>query len=113
MAFGQDRQMYDVDVNCAECGTHIAQLPFPYDPSNGRPVYCTNCLRKRRDDRGGDRGGRGGFGNGPRAPRQMFQGNWKCATCGTEITELPFQPSGDKPIYCREHLPPRPPRDNY
>ena len=35
-------------------------------------------------------------------PRQMFKGDWKCAECGTPITELPFQPDPDRPIYCRE-----------
>jgi CxxC-x17-CxxC domain-containing protein len=35
-------------------------------------------------------------------PRQMFKGNWKCADCGAEITELPFQPDSDRPIYCRD-----------
>lgn len=34
--------------------------------------------------------------------RQMFQGNWQCSECGAEITELPFEPSGDRPIFCRE-----------
>jgi len=34
--------------------------------------------------------------------RKMFQGDWKCAECGTKITELPFEPSGDRPIHCRE-----------
>ena len=33
------------------------------------------------------------------APRTMVQGNWKCSKCGAEITELPFEPSGDLPIY--------------
>ncbi|MBI2624346.1 hypothetical protein HYW67_02525 [Candidatus Parcubacteria bacterium] len=32
----------------------------------------------------------------------MFQGNWKCSQCGADITELPFEPSGDRPIYCRD-----------
>jgi len=35
-------------------------------------------------------------------PRQMYQGDWECAECGTKITELPFQPSPDRPIYCRD-----------
>ena len=26
----------------------------------------------------------------------------KCAECGAEITQLPFQPSADRPVYCRE-----------
>jgi len=53
-------------------------------------------------------GGGGGFG-----PRQMFQGDWKCSNCGADIKELPFQPSGDRPIYCRDcHAKMRPPRQN-
>ena len=35
-------------------------------------------------------------------PRQMYQGNWKCSECGAEITELPFEPSGDRPLYRRD-----------
>jgi len=36
------------------------------------------------------------------APREMVKGNWKCADCEKEITELPFEPSPDRPIYCRD-----------
>jgi CxxC-x17-CxxC domain-containing protein len=45
------------------------------------------------------------FNDRPRrdfAPRQMVKGNWKCAGCEKEITELPFEPSPDRPIYCRD-----------
>lgn len=100
MAFGTDRQMYDVDLTCAKCGAHISQLPF--QPSGDRPVYCSDCNRAFRDSRGGGAGGRGGFSRGPRAPRQMFPVNLTCADCGTAITELPFQPTGDKPVYCKD-----------
>jgi len=34
--------------------------------------------------------------------RQMFQGNWTCSQCGAAITELPFEPSGDQPLFCRD-----------
>ncbi|MBI4837129.1 MAG: hypothetical protein HY813_01840 [Candidatus Portnoybacteria bacterium] len=41
----------------------------------------------------------------------MFQGRWKCAECGAEITELPFKPAEDRPVYCRDcHRNKRPPR---
>lgn len=99
MAFGTDRQMFDVDLTCAKCGAHISQLPF--QPSGDRPVYCSDCNRAFRQSRG--MSGGGGF-RGPRPPRQMFQVNLTCATCGTAITELPFQPSGDKPVYCKDCL---------
>ncbi|MEK7084847.1 MAG: CxxC-x17-CxxC domain-containing protein [Patescibacteria group bacterium] len=95
MAFQSDRQMYDVNIACAECGTMITQLPF--QPSGDRPVYCTNCLRNRRPARTS-----GGFGGGSRPPRQMYDVDVTCAQCGVRITQLPFQPSGDRPVYCMD-----------
>jgi CxxC-x17-CxxC domain-containing protein len=44
-----------------------------------------------------DGGDRGSF-----APREMIKGNWKCTDCGAEITEMPFEPSPDRPVYCKE-----------
>jgi len=85
-----DRQMFDVNLSCAECGAAIKQLPF--EPSGDKPVYCMDCLRARRQSQS-----RGGFNRGP---RQMFEVNEKCAECGTAITQLPFQPTGDRPLYC-------------
>jgi len=35
-------------------------------------------------------------------PREMIKGDWTCADCGAKITELPFQPAADRPIYCRD-----------
>ncbi len=35
-------------------------------------------------------------------PRPTVKGNWKCSDCQKEITELPFEPSPDRPIYCRD-----------
>ncbi|MEI6288399.1 MAG: CxxC-x17-CxxC domain-containing protein [bacterium] len=34
--------------------------------------------------------------------RKMYQGHWTCSGCGAEITELPFEPDGTRPIYCRD-----------
>ncbi|MFH1790084.1 MAG: CxxC-x17-CxxC domain-containing protein [bacterium] len=91
MSYGDDRQMFDVDVDCAKCGTHITQLPF--QPSGDRPVYCSECNRAFRQNRRGNDTGR---------QRQMYQVNLTCAGCGAAITQLPFQPSGDSPVHCRE-----------
>lgn len=61
--------------------------------------------------RGGGGGGRGGGGfkpRGPSGPREMHKA--VCADCNQE-TEVPFVPSGDRPVYCRDcyqkHRPPR------
>lgn len=31
----------------------------------------------------------------------MYQGNWKCSSCGGAITELPFQPRSESGLTCR------------
>ncbi|MDO8559340.1 MAG: hypothetical protein Q7R84_03330 [bacterium] len=35
-------------------------------------------------------------------PREMVKGDWKCSECEAPITELPFAPAPDRPIYCRD-----------
>ena len=49
--------------------------------------------------RGGGGGGRGGGGGFRGGPREMHKAT--CADCKEE-TEVPFVPSGDRPVYCRE-----------
>lgn len=88
------RQMTQGNWTCKNCQTPITELPFePRDPDN---VLCKNCHMQNRPERSD----RGSFGD--RGPRQMVQGNWTCSECGKEITELPFMPSGDRPINCRD-----------
>jgi len=93
MGFNDDRQMYDVNLTCAKCGAHISQLPF--QPSGDRPVYCSDCNRAYRDSRRDNN-------RGHRAPRQMYDVDIECAGCGAHISQLPFQPTGDKPVYCQD-----------
>jgi CxxC-x17-CxxC domain-containing protein len=80
-----DKQMFDVDLTCGECGSKISQLPF--QPTGDRPVFCTDCLRAKRSQR---------------RERQMFDVDLSCGECGTHISQLPFQPSGDRPVFCFE-----------
>lgn len=41
------------------------------------------------------------FQNRKKFPRQICKGHWTCADCGKEITELPFEPSPNRPVYCQ------------
>ncbi len=77
---------------CSKCGAEITELPF--EPSGDLPLYCSNCHRERMNERRGN--DRGGF------QRQMVQGNWKCAKCGVDINQLPFQPKEGQEILCRD-----------
>jgi len=99
MAYQDDRPMFEVNIDCAECGKKITELPF--EPTSGRDVFCSDCLRakrgnNRRDGRGSDRGGRGS----DRGERRMYDVDVNCADCGTHISQLPFQPRSDGDIYC-------------
>ncbi|MBU3896002.1 hypothetical protein KKG36_01685 [Patescibacteria group bacterium] len=40
--------------------------------------------------------------DGPRAPKPKIKGDWKCSECACSITELPFEPAPDRPIYCTD-----------
>ncbi|MBI5037009.1 hypothetical protein HZC09_06745 [Candidatus Micrarchaeota archaeon] len=50
-----DRPMYE--AVCSDCG-QPCQVPF--QPAEGRPVYCRECFRKHRKPR--HEGGHGGGG---------------------------------------------------
>lgn len=95
MSFGDDKQMFDVDETCAKCNAHISQLPF--QPSGDRKVYCADCNRAfwqaKRESGFQDRG-----------PRRMFDVDVECSECKTHISQLPFQPTGDKPVLCSSCL---------
>src|SRR5207245_9428888 len=68
------------------------------------PGRCPDCRAARKSERGGGGGGGyssyssgGGYGGGGRGSREMFSAT--CSRCGKEA-QVPFQPSGDKPLYC-------------
>lgn len=94
------RQMVDVSamgLKCAGCSAAITELPF--QPTSDRPVYCRDCNRNRKQS------DRPSMGGGDRAPRPMVDVSsmgLKCASCNAAVTELPFQPSSDRPVYCRD-----------
>mgnify|MGYP000866502864 CR=1 len=44
-ANGKNRQMYS--AVCADCGK---ECQVPFEPSQGRPVYCQECYARRRQE---------------------------------------------------------------
>jgi CxxC-x17-CxxC domain-containing protein len=98
-----DREMHD--AVCADCGDNCK---VPFKPSTDKPIFCSRCFEKH-DPRGekpsrsrreshGDRGGRDSYGGG-RGDREMF--STVCDSCKNNC-EVPFKPSGDKPVYCSD-----------
>jgi CxxC-x17-CxxC domain-containing protein len=89
----------DKSLTCADCGkafTFSAQDQefFKSKGYTNEPKRCPECRQSRKSERQGGGGG-GSYG----APRQMFPAT--CAQCG-KTTEVPFQPRGDKPVYCSD-----------
>ena len=88
----------DKSIQCSDCGATFTfsvedQEFFQSKGYTNEPKRCPEC----RQDRKSKRFGSSSYGAG--APRQMFPAT--CAECGTS-TEVPFQPRGDKPVYCRD-----------
>lgn len=77
---------------CKECG---AEFPFTaseqeFYASKGfenEPGRCPACRAARKQQ------------GTVRRNRQMYQA--VCAECGAE-TSVPFKPTGDRPVYCRD-----------
>ena len=87
----------DKSIQCSDCGTTFTfsakdQEFFQQKGFTNEPKRCPTCRQSRKAERGG---GNASYG----APRQTFPAT--CSECGT-ATEVPFQPRGDKPVYCRD-----------
>ena len=86
-------------LECADCGTTFdftaeeqefhASKGFTNDPKR-----CPSCRQTRKAERDG-----GGSSYGSRPPREMHP--VVCAECGKD-TEVPFKPTGDRPVYCSD-----------
>ncbi len=96
---------HDRILTCRDCGMEFVfsaaeQEFFAEKGYTNDPGRCPQCRAARKNR--GQREFRNGFG---RQNRQMYKA--VCAACG-KSTEVPFRPSGDRPVYCKDCY--RPPR---
>lgn len=84
-------------IACTACGSDFMfsaeEQEFYQSKGFQDPRKCKPCRDHAKQNRG--RGG-GGYGH---APRQLF--DTVCSSCGIQ-TQVPFQPNGSKPVYCRD-----------
>lgn len=90
--------MQDKILTCRDCGKEFVftageQEFFAQKGFTNTPSRCPEC-RAARKASGGYSGG--GY---ERREREMFPA--VCAQCGKE-TQVPFRPSGDRPVYCSD-----------
>jgi CxxC-x17-CxxC domain-containing protein len=83
----------DKSLQCSDCGETFTfsaeeQELFQSRGYMNEPKRCPSCRQARR------------YGNSSYGfPRQMFPAT--CAECGKD-TEVPFEPRGDRPVYCSD-----------
>ena len=88
----------DKSIQCSDCGTNFTftaseQEFFAGKGFTNEPKRCPSCRQTRKIERDGNNS------SSYRSQRQMFP--VKCAQCGRD-TEVPFEPRGDKPVYCSD-----------
>ncbi|MFC2069120.1 zinc-ribbon domain containing protein [Chloroflexota bacterium] len=86
----------DKTLQCSDCSQEFTftageQEFYASRDLQNEPKRCPDCRRAKKAERSGN--------SGYRSQRQMFPVT--CAECGTD-TEVPFEPRGDKPVYCRD-----------
>ncbi len=98
----------DTTLTCRDCGQAFTftsgEQEFYASRGFSEPSRCPDCRAQRKADRasgGGSYGSYGGgySGGGGRGQREMFTAT--CSSCGREA-QVPFQPRGDKPVYCSD-----------
>jgi len=91
----------DKNITCVDCGQEFLfsadEQEFYASRGFGEPKRCRSCRATRRNEREGTTGG--GMARQPRPERELFDA--VCASCG-QPTKVPFQPRGDRPVYCRD-----------
>ncbi len=113
----------DKTLECRDCNQEFVwtageQEFYVQRGLTNQPGRCPDCRRARKAQQGSggggsyagggggggySSGGGGGYGNDgggyDRPQRQMYPA--VCGNCGKE-TQVPFQPRGDKPVYCSD-----------
>jgi len=86
----------DKSLECADCNQEFTFTAGEQEFYSSRglqnePRRCPECRQARKSERSGN--------NSYGSRRQMFPVT--CADCGKD-TEVPFEPRGDKPVYCSD-----------
>ena len=91
----------DTTLTCRDCSQAFTYTTGEQDfyASRGfsEPSRCPDCRAARKAEREGGGSSYGSSYGSSRGSREMFSAT--CSSCGQEA-QVPFQPSGDKPVYC-------------
>jgi CxxC-x17-CxxC domain-containing protein len=117
--------MSDRTLTCRDCNQPFTftagEQEFYQQRGYTEPQRCSSCRAERKAQRDSSSGyssssysgssygqSSSGYSSGPRTMHPAT-----CSACGKQ-TEVPFEPSGNKPVYCREcYQSRRPATSNY
>ena len=77
---------------CSECGK---ECELPFKPTGNKPVFCSNCFGNKTNSNRSS--GRDSKNKSYFQEKRMYSAI--CTECGNKC-EVPFRPTGGKPIYC-------------
>jgi len=90
----------DKTLACQDCGQSFTfsadDQEFFSTKGYSEPKRCPSCRQNRRSS---NYGGSSSYGSGYGSQREMHDA--VCAQCGKN-TQVPFRPSGDRPVYCSD-----------
>ena len=104
--------MYTADQTlvCADCASEFtftgSEQDFFQQKGFSAPRRCKPCRDAAKAAKGqgggyGAGGGRSGGGGDSYGSRQREMHDVICGGCGVQ-TQVPFKPSGERPVYCRD-----------
>lgn len=88
----------DLQLTCSDCGQEFTftseDQAFFQERGYTPPKRCKPCRQAKKNEQAG--GGGGGYQRAePRGTAVI------CSGCGQQTT-VPFEPRGDRPVYCRD-----------
>lgn len=89
----------DKNLSCRDCGAEFVFTASEQDfyaekGFTNLPSRCPECRAARKQQNNG------GYNRDNRSQQREMH-DVTCAACGVE-TQVPFRPSNDRPVYCRD-----------
>ncbi len=93
------------EISCNACGNVFLFTEEEQEFYQARgfqpPRKCKPCRDAAKQSRGSGGGGYGGGSGGGYGSSQRTLYDAVCSSCGVQ-TQVPFKPSGHKPVFCRD-----------
>ena len=99
--------MADMQLTCSDCGQEFTftseDQTYFQERGYSAPKRCKACRQAKKNEQGGGSGGGGSYGGGGGGGyRSESRGTTvTCSACGKQTT-VPFEPRGDRPVYCQD-----------